>query len=50
MSIPYFFWDYDDHKQNMVMEVLKARERATHGSMDGSEAPADAPAESEVVS
>ncbi|MBR2731784.1 MAG: MFS transporter, partial [Clostridia bacterium] len=50
MSIPYFFWDYDDHKQNMVMEVLKARERATHGSMDGREAPADAPAESEVVS
>ena len=27
MTIPYFFWDYDDRKQNSVMEVLKARER-----------------------
>jgi hypothetical protein len=42
----------------MVMEVLKAREAATHGSLDGSEAqdepaepaPADeTPAESEVT-
>ena len=49
MTIPYLSWDYDDRKQNMVMEVLKARERATHGSLDGTEAPAE-PAESEVVS
>lgn len=25
MTIPYFFWDYDNRKQNMVMEVLKRR-------------------------
>ncbi len=25
MTIPYLFWDYDDQKQNMVMEVLKRR-------------------------
>lgn len=29
MSIPYFFWDYDDEKQNKVMEVLKRREEVT---------------------
>ncbi len=58
MTIPYLKWDYDDRKQAMVMEVLKAREAATHGSLDGSEAqdepaepaPADeTPAESEVT-
>ncbi|MBR3551957.1 MAG: leucine-rich repeat protein [Clostridia bacterium] len=36
MTIPYFFWDYDDKKQAQVMEILKAREEATHGSLDGS--------------
>lgn len=25
MTIPYLFWDYDNKKQNMVMEVLKRR-------------------------
>ena len=35
MTIPYIFWDYDDRKQAMVMEVLKAREAATNGSLDG---------------
>lgn len=25
MTIPYFFWDYDNEKQNKVMEVLKRR-------------------------
>ena len=29
MSIPYFFWDYDDDKQNKVMEVLRRREEVT---------------------
>ncbi|MBE6784380.1 MAG: hypothetical protein E7536_10275 [Ruminococcaceae bacterium] len=29
MTIPYFFWDYDSRKQNMVMEVLKRRAEVT---------------------
>ncbi len=29
MTIPYFFWDYDSKKQNMVMEVLKKRAEVT---------------------
>ncbi|MBQ4244452.1 MAG: MFS transporter [Clostridia bacterium] len=43
MTIPYLKWDYDDRKQAMVMEVLKAREAATHGSLDGTEAKDDLP-------
>ncbi len=29
MTIPFFFWDYDSKKQNMVMEVLKKRAAVT---------------------
>ena len=29
MTIPYFFWDYDNAKQNMVMQVLKRRAEVT---------------------
>lgn len=29
MTIPYLFWDYDDKKQNQVMEVLRRREEVT---------------------
>lgn len=29
MTIPYFFWDYDSEKQNMVIEVLKRRAEVT---------------------
>lgn len=29
MTIPYLFWDYDDKKQNAVMEVLKRRAEVT---------------------
>lgn len=29
MTIPFFFWDYDDDKQNKVMEVLRKREEVT---------------------
>ncbi|MBQ9507003.1 MAG: MFS transporter [Clostridia bacterium] len=29
MAIPYFFWDYDDDKQNKVMAVLRRREEVT---------------------
>ena len=49
MTIPYLFWDYDDKKQAMVMEVLQARERATGGSLDGGHAE-EAPALTEAVS
>lgn len=34
MSIPYFFWDYDDKKQNAVMEVLRRREEVTRKQME----------------
>jgi hypothetical protein len=27
MSIPYYFWDYDDDKQHKVMEVLRRVKR-----------------------
>ncbi len=29
MTIPFIFWDYDDDKQNKVMEVLRRREEVT---------------------
>lgn len=29
MTIPYFIWDYDDEKQNKVMQVLRRREEVT---------------------
>jgi Na+/melibiose symporter-like transporter len=29
MTIPYLFWDYDNKKQNLVMEVLKRRAEVT---------------------
>ena len=29
MTIPYLFWDYDNRKQNLVMEVLKRRAEVT---------------------
>lgn len=29
MTIPYFTWDYDDAKQNKVMQVLRRREEVT---------------------
>ena len=41
MAIPYFFWDYDDDKQNKVMAVLRRREEVT--------AAAQAPEETEVT-
>ncbi|MCR5208004.1 MAG: MFS transporter [Eubacterium sp.] len=34
MSIPYYFWDYDDDKQNKVMEVLRRREEVTRKQME----------------
>lgn len=40
MSIPYFFWDYDDKKQEMVMQVLQAREKASKEGYTASDVPA----------
>ena len=34
MSIPYFFWDYDEDKQNKVMAVLRRREEVTSKQAD----------------
>lgn len=34
MSIPYYFWDYDDDKQHKVMEVLRRREEVTRKQME----------------
>lgn len=34
MSIPYFFWDYDDDKQNKVMQVLQRREEITRKQLN----------------
>lgn len=42
MTIPYFFWDYDDDKQNKVMEVLRRREEVTRNNAELEEAPAEA--------
>lgn len=56
MTIPFFFWDYDDDKQNKVMEVLRKREEVTrkqynieHG-IDENEVEARAEELEEVVS
>ena len=45
MTIPYLFWDYDDDKQNKVMEVLRRREEVTrkqYESENSEEPPAEA--------
>ena len=34
MTIPYFFWDYDDDKQNKVMAVLRRREEVTGAAQE----------------
>ncbi|MDE6506734.1 MAG: MFS transporter [Eubacterium sp.] len=34
MTIPYMFWDYDDDKQNKVIEVLRRREEVTRKLYD----------------
>lgn len=41
MTIPYFFWDYDDTKQNKVIQVLKRREEVL-SRKDDSEGKSDA--------
>lgn len=34
MTIPYLTWDYDDDKQNKVMEVLRRREEVTRKQLE----------------
>lgn len=34
MTIPYFFWDYDNSKQNLVMQVLKRRAEVTEKALE----------------
>ncbi|MCH5317380.1 MAG: MFS transporter [Eubacterium sp.] len=34
MTIPYFTWDYDDDKQNKVMQVLRRREEVTRKQLE----------------
>ncbi len=58
MTIPYMFWDYDDDKQNKVMEVLRRREEVTrkqyneeHGITEDTESEnVETEVEEEVVS
>ncbi len=35
MTIPYFFWDYDDDKQRKVIEVLRRRQEVTEAMAEG---------------
>lgn len=43
MTIPYFFWDYNDEKQRKVIQVLRRREEVTGGfeSADDSKISSD---------
>lgn len=41
MTIPYFFWDYDDDKQNRVMAVLRRREEVTQLQMEKEKSSTD---------
>lgn len=54
MTIPYFFWDYDDDKQNKVMQVLRRREEVTRKQYESTHADQNEPAEeketAEVIS
>ena len=34
MTIPFIFWDYDNSKQNAVMQVLQRRAEVTEKSLD----------------
>lgn len=41
MTIPYAFWDYDDDKQNKVMEVLRRREEVTRKQYENTDSDTD---------
>jgi Na+/melibiose symporter-like transporter len=50
MTIPYFFWDYDDAKVKKVIEVLKRREEVTKGedNPEGGDTPPESPEPDEI--
>ena len=51
MTIPYIFWDYNDEKQNKVMEVLRRREEVTNRqTAPDASVTEPAPEEVEVIS
>ncbi len=41
MTIPYLFWDYDDSKQNKVIQVLKRREEVTKAKEEAENAESE---------
>lgn len=43
MTIPYFAWDYDDKKQEQVMEVLRRREEVTKKQLEAEQTTGSAP-------
>lgn len=49
MTIPYMFWDYDDDKQNKVMEVLRRREEVTRKQYEA-EHDIEEPETAEIIS
>jgi Na+/melibiose symporter-like transporter len=49
MTIPYFFWDYDDDKQNKVMEVLRRREEVTRKQYNEEHGIVNEPVQEEQV-
>lgn len=49
MTIPYMFWDYDDDKQNKVMEVLRRREEVTRKQYEA-EHDIEEPKTAEIIS
>lgn len=49
MTIPYLFWDYDDDKQNKVMEVLRRREEVTRKQFNEEHGITDDVVDSEAV-
>lgn len=49
MTIPFLFWDYDDDKQNKVMEVLRRREEVTRKQYNQEHGIAENGVEDEAV-
>ena len=39
MTIPFFFWDYDNDKQNAVMQVLQRRAEVTEAANNAERQP-----------
>lgn len=50
MTIPYLFWDYDDEKQNKVMQVLRRRGEVTRKKFEESQASDEQAADGQAAS